>query len=275
MRVSPQGLAVYRRDSRPNSKPLSREAEAAIAKAMANGDRSARESLILANTRFAWKRAAWWYRRLRTIPFEDILQEANLGLVRAADAFDPGQSVRFTTYSLYWIDCCIRRSIGRYTHIHIPDYLMVPARRLRAGRDDGSLSGIQKIDLIRAMNAAHFGDDEIGGIEADEIVSAKAADPPDEAEWQDEINQLGLWIDRLPERYSSVLRMRYGIGKPEENVSEIGASVKLSRARIGQIIEKAILKLRDPGIRSGAVSFDRRKTKGGLYSRITEVAGGR
>ena len=60
MRVSPQGLTVYRESLKPRDQPLSREAEAVLAEAMTKGDQSARESLILANTRFAWKRAAWW-----------------------------------------------------------------------------------------------------------------------------------------------------------------------------------------------------------------------
>jgi RNA polymerase primary sigma factor len=260
-RPHPQ-LDAYLRDIR-RMPLLSAEQEREVAYRVANGDREARDRLARANLRLVVSIARGYAGR--GLPLQDLIEEGNLGLLRAVEAFDPSMNTRFSTYASYWIKQSIRRALtGTARTIRLPahlHHLLSRWRRAdaalreelgRAPADDEvarrlGLAGKRLrtiLHVLRNQQAGPSGLDEdrpsIDVLLPDPRGKAPEAEVADEEEKR---KALGL-LDELDRRKALVLRLRFGLeGDEALTLEEIGDRLGLTRERVRQIEKQALAEL--------------------------------
>lgn len=229
----------------------------------------ARERMILCNLRLALsiaKKHLW-----SGIPFDDLVQEANIGLMKAVERYDWRRGFRFSTYATWWIRQQVLRSIadtGRV--VRAPVHIQEMARKVlrereavkaRLGRPERESETARRIGMPLAktrMLLAMFEDvaslDEIdcdtGLSRADSLADPKAADPAEVAESESlRSTLLGMLAD-LDERSREVILLRFGLaGEDAMTLEEIGQHFGVTRERIRQIESKAMRRLSNRGKR--------------------------
>lgn len=212
------------------------------------------------------------------VPLHDLIQEANLALMRAADKFDPRRGIRFSTYAAWWIRQQINRALlDQGKTIRLPVHLADARRRLlhaqrvfqnahgRAPTEAelGERSGLvpEKVHAILDLAPDPVSLDAPVGAEGDaslhDLVADRARPAPDEEIARDRMRaQAKGLLDRLTPRERDILRRRFGLdGAPEQTLAEIGASLSLSRERVRQIEADALRKLRGPSKSGGLDSY--------------------
>jgi RNA polymerase primary sigma factor len=230
-----------------------------------NKVRNLRERFIKANLRLVVS-IAKRYTGLG-LPFPDLIQEGNLGLIKAIERFDPSKGYRFSTYASWWIRQAIARALSAQARtIRVPDYLMEQANRVyRASsiihRDKGikplpeeiaertgiSAKRIKRIlevtSDVACLDSPVFMDGEKTTL-LDFIVD-KNSPLPDSLITKSELTRkIGESLSLLTEREREIIRMRFGIDKKKVyTLDEIGKRFDLTRERIRQIEKKAIRKL--------------------------------
>jgi RNA polymerase primary sigma factor len=240
--------------------------EKELARRIGQGDNAARDCMVRANLRLVVNIARNYVGKGLDLP--DLIEEGNLGLLRAVEGFDPGMNTRFSTYAGYWIKQSIQRALI-YTGktIRIPAYmaqLLTEWRRATAelqeklGRPPTqeevaahlNLPG-RKLGLIeqalRIHNAAPQADASEDGQAIDATVIDVRARRPDAALIEsDEVRQVLALLGRLGERQATVLRLRFGLdGEEPRTLKEIGERLGLTRERVRQIEREALSALRE------------------------------
>jgi len=223
----------------------------------------AREQMIRANLRLVVNIARNYLNRGLT--FMDLIEEGNLGLLRAVEGFEAAQGFRFSTYASWWIKQAIRRAlINKVKTIRIPAYmveLIAKAKTVgitlaaRLGRQP-TIEEIakemklprQKIAMMRraagtAAQSASQGSDSSLGLS--EMLADEKTPKPDEALFGDyEKQTIHKLLDSIDAREARVLRMRYGLtGDEPKTLKEIGEMLDLTRERVRQIENEALKKL--------------------------------
>ena len=223
-----------------------------------------REAFVLANLRLA----AGVARRYvgNGLQLLDLVQEGNIGLMRAAEKFDPARGCRFSTYATWWIHQKIRRAIIEQGQtIRVPFHIAALRQRVRRIRSDltGELGrkplaievaekGGMTLQHLEAVNRAsqtvgslHYsvGEDEV---DLQDYLADESLPTPDEQaerrEFREEVSKL---LTTLPGRDAGVIRMRFGIGFEREfTLGEVGRRFGISRERARQIEARAIKTLR-------------------------------
>jgi len=225
-----------------------------------------REKFVLANLRLVVRVARCY--ACRQMPLLDVIQEGNIGLLRAVQRFDVRHGCRFSTYATWWIRHAIRRGLAeRARMVRLP--VCVLEHRSRAehvhssfathrGREPTEEELIDETGLGRAaLRAAHAASldqtlsldrpvaDDDGRRHVDQLVDENAPDPLEEVEhdrWRNEVDRL---LAGLPEVEATVLRLRHGLdGAAELTLQEVGDRFGRSRERIRQIEEQAYQRLR-------------------------------
>jgi RNA polymerase primary sigma factor len=244
-------------------KLLTHQEEIDLSKRAKKGDKAARKRLIEKNLRLVVSIAK--KSRGRGLPFEDLIQEGNIGLMKAVGKFDSDRGFRFSTYATWWIRQTIQRAVadkGRTIRIpvHISDkmrkmvgtYNELSAELERAPSDEAvaerlgwSVEDIRKVkdampgattSLNQPLTSAE-GSSELGELVEDE----RSSDTPGTVMGEMESSQLGEAIDRLPERYRYVLVRRYGLdNKDPATLAELSDELELSRERVRQLQLKAV-----------------------------------
>jgi RNA polymerase primary sigma factor len=206
------------------------------------------------------------YRNLG-LSFPDLIQEGNLGLIRAVEKFDHRRGFKFSTYAVWWIRQALVRAIQNHSRtIRLPSH--VHDRLQRSQRVRAELTGKLGRDPTAAELAPELGTDT-GAIEALDLLSREAislessvagtekrledfvADPfsqaPDHGLDGERMRSgVGFLIGVLTAREQLILRLRYGLGREEEHTLEqIGQSLGLSRERVRQLEARALKKLRE------------------------------
>lgn len=240
---------------------LSADAERELARRIAKGDTDALDELISRNLRLV----VYWAKRYRSggLPIQDLIQEGNIGLIRAAEKFDPRKGTRFSTYASWWIRQALARAIcDKQDLIRIPVHMHQKMRRVdrmleaieaKEGsadvEDSVERSGIvsfkewdgarrlqQPISLDRRQDPSREGPIE---------VEDTATISPMRVVYLREIQEnVGKMLGSLPPRHQAVLKLRYGLDDGKEHTLEsIGSRLRISRERVRQIQTEAIQKI--------------------------------
>lgn len=246
---------------------LTSEEEIDLACKIEQGDESAKEKLLKSNLRLVVSVAKKYAGR--GINFLDLIQEGNLGLMKAVDKFDYTRGFKFSTYATWWIRQSITRAIADQAKtIRVPVHMVETMNRIRRisslllhnnGREPTPMEiakelGISLEKVKDAIKVSHdplslegpIGEDEDRQI-IDTISDENASSPADEATGSLLRDALCESLHTLTEREESVIKMRFGIpGGRAHTLEEVGEQFNVTRERIRQIEAKALRKLRLP-----------------------------
>ncbi len=247
---------------------LTAEAERDLAKKVMQGDEYAKSVLCEANLRLVVS-VAKRYVGKTSMSFLDLIQEGNMGLLRAVDKFDYTKGFKFSTYATWWIRQAITRAMADQSRtIRIPVHMVetinkyvkvVRSLMQKLGRDP-TIEEIAEelgISVAKVMEIQRTAQDPISletpmgeeddGKMADVIVDESAKSPIDSATQTLLREQLLAVIDTLTPREQEVIRQRYGLmdGR-QKTLEEVGKEFSVTRERIRQIEAKALRKLKHP-----------------------------
>ena len=244
---------------------LTADEEVALAKRIEAGDQTAKDELIQANLRLVVSIAGHYNNR--GMQYLDLIQEGNMGLIKAADKFDYRKGFKFSTYATWWIRQSITRALADQARtIRIPVHMVETINRLirtsrqlmqDLGREPttAEIADAMHLTEARVQEIIKIAQDPVSletpiGEEEDShlgdfIPDESAPAPADAAFYALQREQLMEVLDTLTEREKKVICLRYGLdGGKSYTLEEVGEIFKVTRERIRQIEAKALRKLR-------------------------------
>ena len=264
--VVDNSIKIYMREMGQFSM-LSAEEEVELANRIAEGDQSAKNELVEANLRLVVSLARHY--QGCGLSYQDLIQEGNIGLIKAAEKFDVSKGFRFSTYASWWIKQALSRAIADQSRtIRIPVHMTENINKFKKterellsqlnrepkikeiadamGISEKQAKEIQSYIVESTSLDIQVGDDDdttIGSfIEDTHFVNPESAYIKESN--GDVVNAV---LDTLSDREANILRLRFGIGgKKAMTIEEVGKEYGLTRERIRQIEAKALRKLRHP-----------------------------
>ncbi|HSH43473.1 MAG TPA: RNA polymerase sigma factor RpoS [Arenicellales bacterium] len=244
---------------------LTAEEEVTLGRLVQKGDEQARCRMIESNLRLVVKIARRYINR--GLAFLDVIEEGNLGLIRAVEKFDPERGFRFSTYATWWIRQTIERAIMNQTRtIRLPVHILKEinvyqrAARVLAQQLDHEPSAEEiaaKLDVpIEDVKRMLGLDEKIASVDApfeadqertllDALPDEKAHDPADLLQGEEVNLHIAEWLQSLPEKQREVVERRFGLsGRDASTLEQVGLDVGVTRERVRQIQVEALSKLR-------------------------------
>lgn len=239
---------------------LTHAEEIDLARKLHKGDDEARRMLILCNLKLVITIAKSYM--TYHIPFLDLIEEGNLGLIKAVSRYDPERGFRFSTYASWWIKQSIVRAISNYSRtIRIPIHIFQLMTKYVAIGDQ--LTGLSCEEKAEKLNISpkkcRMIEELIGNIKALDLASSKdtfnqlsrseetesVSDPEKIILQQIEHENLGKLMERLSDREKLIIKIRYGFDDGEPHtLAETGEVMKVSRERVRQLEMRALRKLK-------------------------------
>lgn len=259
------GLDTYLADI--NEVPLLTAAqEVELARRVIGGDMAAREHMIRANLRLVVSIAKNYVQR--GLPFMDLIEEGNIGLMKAVEKFDPDAGFRFSTYATWWIKQGIRRAlVNSVRTVRVPSYMselvsrwksMAHELRSEIGRTPVVHEIAEQLDLPKhARHVVHRTviansmpatpiDFDPGLVDSEMLEDPRARPPEEELFSMLELQRLKQLLLSIDEQEARILRLRYGLdGDDPMTLKAIGEKLGITRERVRQIEQQTLRKLHE------------------------------
>lgn len=247
---------------------LTAEKEVELAQAAQAGDKKARVDLINSNLRLVVS-IAKKYNKNTSMSFLDLIQEGNLGLMKAVDKYDIAQGYRFSTYATWWIRQSISRAIiNQSSTIRIPAHMTDITKKvskssqklqIELGREptEEEIAEDLGVPVEKVKDVFHLarsplsldntiGDDEESCV-GDLIADNNAINPNDAIEAEDKKDAIEKVLNTLTPKEKEIIILRFGLKDGRSHtLEEVGQTFDVTKERIRQIEDKALRKLRQP-----------------------------
>jgi len=259
-----------------DQEPLSSEEEIEVVKKVKKGNSEALDKLLKANLRFVVTVAKKY--QGNNLPLEDLINEGNLGLIKAAKKFDETKGFKFISYAVWWIRQSIMKAISDYSRmIRLPMNVITDinkisrisaqfSREFEREPTAKELREMMEQENIKTATLKHYNNraksidepiDENGDKTLKDVLPNQNTQPPARHQYEQSFSQeIDNALDMLDSRERKIIKQYFGIGRERPaTLEEVGETFALTRERIRQIKERALRKLRQASMISNLENY--------------------